>query len=110
MGGKFTKLCAIGLQIKLNTCSWVELWQSMLTIIYIKATMVSVCVGSAWKILPVTARSLWCALGGGGRESPVKHRAGGPARAGGGHGRGRIGRGRTGRGGARRVHYALGSH
>jgi len=28
-------------------------------ILYIKATMVSVCVGSAWKILPVTARSLW---------------------------------------------------
>jgi hypothetical protein len=28
-------------------------------ILYIKAT-VSVCVGSAWKILPVTARSLWC--------------------------------------------------
>jgi hypothetical protein len=27
-------------------------------ILYIKAT-VSVCVGSAWKILPVTARSLW---------------------------------------------------
>jgi hypothetical protein len=25
----------------------------------IKATMVSVCVGSAWKILPVTTRSLW---------------------------------------------------
>ncbi len=30
-----------------------------LSILYIKATMVSVCVGSAWKILPVTARSLW---------------------------------------------------
>jgi hypothetical protein len=55
MGGKFTKLCAIGLQIKLNTCSWVELWQFMLTIIYIKATVVSVCVGSVWKILPVIA-------------------------------------------------------
>ncbi len=34
-----------------------------------------VCVGSAWKILPVTARSLWSVLGGGGRESPVKHGA-----------------------------------
>jgi hypothetical protein len=67
----------------------------VLSILYIKATVVSVCVGSAWKILPVTARSLWCALGGGGRESPVKHGAGGPARAGegGGHGRGRTGRG-----------------
>jgi len=29
------------------------------SILYIKTTMVSVCVGSAWKILPVTARSLW---------------------------------------------------
>jgi hypothetical protein len=28
-------------------------------ILYIKATVVSVCVGSAWKILPVTTRSLW---------------------------------------------------
>jgi len=29
-------------------------------ILNIKATMVvSVCVGSAWKILPITARSLW---------------------------------------------------
>jgi hypothetical protein len=33
-------------------------------ILYIKANMVSVCLcgqklGSAWKILPVTARSLW---------------------------------------------------
>jgi len=28
-------------------------------ILYIKATVVSVCVGSAWKILPVTAHSLW---------------------------------------------------
>jgi hypothetical protein len=39
--------------------------------------MVFVCVGSAWKILPVTARSLCSVLGGGGRESPVKHGAGG---------------------------------
>ncbi len=29
------------------------------SILYIKATVVSVCVGSAWKILSVTARSLW---------------------------------------------------
>jgi hypothetical protein len=46
-------------------------------ILYIKATVVYVCVGSAWKILPVAACSLWCALGGGGRESPVKHGVGG---------------------------------
>jgi len=62
-------------------------------ILYIKATWcLSVCLcgqklgsawkGSAWKILPVTARSLWSVLGGGARESPVKHGAGGPARAG----------------------------
>jgi hypothetical protein len=31
------------------------------SILYIKATVVvSVCVGSAWKILPVIAHSLWC--------------------------------------------------
>jgi hypothetical protein len=48
----------------------------------LKLQCLSVCVGSAWKILPVTARSLWSVLGGGGRESPVKHGAGGPARAG----------------------------
>jgi len=30
------------------------------SILYIKTTVVSVCVGSVWKILPVTARSLWC--------------------------------------------------
>jgi hypothetical protein len=61
----------------------------------------SVCVGSAWKILPVIARSLWSVLGGRGRESPVKHRVGG-----GQHGRGggaRVGKDRW-------VHYALGSH
>jgi hypothetical protein len=69
--------------------------------------MVSVCVGSAWKILPVTARSLWCALGGGGRESPVKHGARGASTGGGGGGR--AGKDRAG-GGARRVHYAPGSH
>ncbi len=92
-------------------------------ILYIKATWcLSVCLcgqklGSAWKILPVTARSLWSVLGGGARESPVKHGAGGGASRGGasmsrgggtggegpgggcqhgrggGHGRGRIGRG-----------------
>jgi hypothetical protein len=89
----------------------------------------SVCVGSAWKIL-ITARSLWNVLGGGGRESPVKHGAGGAStgeggggqvgkdRAGGGGGalagKDRAGaghgRGRTGQGGTRRVHYAPGSH
>jgi hypothetical protein len=42
----------------------------------LKLQCLSVCVGSAWKILPVTARSLWSVLGGGGRESPVKHGAG----------------------------------
>ncbi len=55
--------------------------------------MVSVYVGSAWKILPVTARSLWCALGGGGRESPVKHGAGGAITGGGGGGTGGEGPG-----------------
>jgi hypothetical protein len=40
-------------------------------------------LGSAWKILPVIARSLWSVLGGGGRESPVKHEAGGGASTGG---------------------------
>ncbi len=45
-------------------------------ILYIKAT-VSICVGSAWKILSVTAHSLWSVLGGGGKESPVKHGVGG---------------------------------
>jgi len=35
-------------------------WWLLMVILYIKATMVvSVCVGNAWKILPVTARSLW---------------------------------------------------
>jgi hypothetical protein len=43
-------------------------------------------VGSAWKILPVTAHSLWSVLGGGGRESPVKHGAGGASTGGGGGG------------------------
>jgi len=33
--------------------------REIIAIIYIKATVVSICVGSAWKILPVTARSLW---------------------------------------------------
>ncbi len=60
-------------------------------ILYIKVTMfvrLFVCVGSAWKILPVIAPSLWNVLGGGGRDSPVKHGAGG-----GQHGQGRGGRG-----------------
>ncbi len=60
----------------------------------IKVTM-SVRVGSAW-ILPVTARSLFWGVGG--RESLVKHGAGGPARAGeggtGGEGPGEGGGGR----------------
>jgi hypothetical protein len=30
-----------------------------MTILYIKATVVSICVGNAWKILPIIARSLW---------------------------------------------------
>ncbi len=55
-------------------------------ILYIKVIM-SVCVGSAWKILPVTARSLWSVLGGGGKESPVKQKAGGASTGGGGGGR-----------------------
>jgi len=29
------------------------------TILYIKATVVFVCVGNAWKILPITARFMW---------------------------------------------------
>jgi hypothetical protein len=36
---------------------YVEIFHGIKAILYIKAT-VSVCVGSAWKILPVTARSL----------------------------------------------------
>ncbi len=55
----------------------------------------SVCVGSAWKILPVTARSLWSVLGGGGRESPVKHGAGGASTGRGGGGP-RVGKDRAG--------------
>jgi hypothetical protein len=35
----------------------------------------SVCVGSAWKILPITVRSLWSVLGGGAQAG--KDRAGG---------------------------------
>jgi hypothetical protein len=68
------------------------------SILYIKA-IVSVYVGNAWKTLPVTARSLWSVLGGGGRESPVKHGARGASRG-----------GQHGRGGTQRVHYAPGSH
>ncbi len=62
---------------------------------------------------PIGSRSLWSVLGGGGRESPVKHGAGGASTGGGGPtraGGGGHGRGRTGRREARRVHYALGSH
>jgi hypothetical protein len=62
----------------------------------------SVYVGSAWKIFPITARSLWSVLGGGERQSLVKHGVGGPAggtggeRSGeGGHERERIGRGKA---------------
>jgi hypothetical protein len=54
-------------------------------------------VGSAWKILPVTAR-LWSVLGGGGRESRVKHGAGGASTGG---GRGGTGGKGSGGGGAR---------
>ncbi len=53
-------------------------------------------MGSAWKILPVTARSLWSVLGGGGKESLVKHGAGGLARA--REGGGRAGKDRAGGG------------
>jgi hypothetical protein len=61
-------------------------------------------LGSAWKILPVTVRSLWSVFEGGGKESPVKHEA-----------KGGDERERTGGGGPRagkdqRVHYAPGSH
>jgi hypothetical protein len=79
-------------------------------ILYIKVTMsvrLSVRVGSAWKLLPVTARSLWSVFEGGGRESPVKHGAGGPARAGRGRG---DGRGRTGRGAGRATGRGGGQH
>ncbi len=55
-------------------------------------------MGSAWKILLVTACSLWSVLGGGGRESPVKHGAGGASMGGGG---GTGGKGPGGGGGAR---------
>jgi hypothetical protein len=86
------------------------------TILYIKA-IVSICLSvfylsfiyfffsdvislslSFW-YNPIGSRSLWSVLGGGGRESPVKHEG----RGGGGHGRRRTGRGgghgrgRTGR-------------
>jgi hypothetical protein len=44
---------------------------------------------------PIGSRSLCSVLGGGRRESPVKHGAGGLSR-GGGHGRGRAGEGRAG--------------
>jgi hypothetical protein len=57
------------------------------SILYIKVTMyvrLFVYVGNAWKILPVTTRSLWSVLGGGGRESSVKHGAGGARMGGGG--------------------------
>ncbi len=103
--------------------------QLKIAILYIKAT-VSVCLFvfylsftyfffsdvislslPLWRS-PIDSHSLWSVLGGGGRESPVKHEARG-GRAGkdrargastrrGGHGRGRIGRGRTGRGRTRR--------
>jgi hypothetical protein len=53
-------------------------------------------VGNAWKILPVIARSLWSVLGGGGRESPVKHGAGGASTGGGGGGMGGKGPGKGG--------------
>jgi hypothetical protein len=56
-------------------------------------------VGSAWKILPVTARSLWSVLGGGGRESPVKHGAGGASTGGGWAGKDRARGASTGGGG-----------
>jgi hypothetical protein len=51
-----------------------NLVENKMEILYIKATVVSVCVGSVWKILPITARSLWGQSGGG--------RGGGGARGG----------------------------
>jgi hypothetical protein len=96
-----------------------------IAILYIKVTM-SVCLSVCPCGQCLEFFSRHCPFpveclggGGGGRESPVKHGAGGPARAGGGGG-GRAGqhpargghhkRGKTGRGGAQRVHYAPGSH
>ncbi len=51
---------------------------------------------------PIGSRSLWSVLGGGRRESPVKHGAGGASRGGGGtggEGPGEAGQGRAGQGG-----------
>jgi hypothetical protein len=66
---------------------------------------------------PIGSHSLWSVLGGGGRESPVKHGVGGPARARGATGKRGDGRGGParaegghGRGEARQMHYAPGSH
>ncbi len=63
----------------------------------------SICVGSAWKILPITARSsgvFW----GGGRESPVKHEAREPEGVRTGRGRARKDRTRGDQHGRKREH------
>jgi hypothetical protein len=86
----------------------------------VELVVVSVCVDSAWKILSITARSLWSVLGGGGRESSVKHGTRGASTS----ERGPIGKasmrgideegpdegGPTWVGKDQRVHYASGSH
>jgi hypothetical protein len=85
--------------------SWVFNLSHKSNLIY-KSNMVSVrpsvCVDKNWAVpgrffqsLPVPCGVFW---GGGARESPVKHGAGGASR-GGQHGRGGHGWGRTGRGG-----------
>jgi hypothetical protein len=92
----FTDLCRDRLLI-VALLEFICLFQVL--ILYIKVTMsvclsvrLFVCVGSAWKILPVTARSLWSVLGGGGRESPVKHGVGGASTGGEGPGGGELDR------------------
>jgi hypothetical protein len=97
-------------------CSWqcmceTHLQNSKQSIIYIKAT-VSVCLFVFYLFFtyfffsdvislslplwrnPIGSHSLWSVLGGGGRESPVKHGVGGASMGGGGDGRGRTERGK----------------
>ncbi len=50
-------------------------------ILYIKTTVVFVCVGSVWKILLVTARSLWCLFVCGDKQGRAGVGQGGAARA-----------------------------
>ncbi len=82
-------------------------------IIYIKVIMVSVCVGSAWKIIPVTARSMWSwsvvdGEKGSSEGASTSEKGTNEAGSSGGHkrkkiGQGGYGRGRTGRGGPARA-------